>query len=313
MFPYIALLVVILVSVLFTVYKQAEAFEIKGLTITESTPVGTLLDYAKSYLDLNQSLRDKLESSAEFDDTPTEETLKNLGMTYSKMADGSLYYEKPFSKALTVQIAADTGFLAGLLSAIETDLTKGEITRSMTLREFVKKKDPTFPDNQYLDVAPLNAAITNQVKSSNAREAYVKKKTGPSTVAGIPTGDLAGAFGGVKEAIKSSTLSTMQKDTTSTKDMSDNDVAPTVSITMSKEIEDRIAKNVASQVKDSLLVQRATTNLNEMGNGGCPYASYSSTAGEQGTEYTQARPNPQPDMSQYIRKDSIPCWNCAVP
>lgn len=307
MFPYIALLVVILVSVLFTVYKQAEAFEIKGLTITESTPVGTLLDYAKSYLDLNQSLRDKLESSAEFDDTPTEETLKNLGMTYSKMADGSLYYEKPFSKALTVQIATDTGFLAGLLSAIETDLTKGEITRSMTLREFVKKKDPTFPDNQYLDVAPLNEAITNQVKSSNAREAYVKKKTGPSTVAGIPAGDLAGAFGGVKEAIKSSTLSTMEKDA------SDNNVAPTVSITMSKEIEDRIAKNVASQVKDSLLVQRATTDLNARGNVGCPYASYDSTAVSQGTEYTQARPNPQPDMSQYIRKDSIPCWNCAVP
>jgi hypothetical protein len=44
----------------------------------------------------------------------------------------------------------------------------------------------------------------------------------------------------------------------------------------------------------------------------CPYASYTN-ATAQGSEFTQAKPNPGPDMSEYIRKDSIPCWNCSLP
>jgi hypothetical protein len=76
-------------------------------------------------------------------------------------------------------------------------------------------------------------------------------------------------------------------------------------------MEDRIAKSVATQLKDSLLVERATKNIAaEMD---CPYAPYRSDSAAQGTEYTQARPNPGPDMSEFIRKDSIPCWNCSLP
>ncbi len=77
-----------------------------------------------------------------------------------------------------------------------------------------------------------------------------------------------------------------------------------------KEIEDRIVKAVSKQVKDDLLAQRATDDIHDK------YAPCDlSDAEAQGQEYanTTAMPSPQPDMSEYIRKDSIPCWNCSVP
>jgi hypothetical protein len=77
-----------------------------------------------------------------------------------------------------------------------------------------------------------------------------------------------------------------------------------------KEIEDRIAKAVSKQVKDDLIAQRATDDLYDK------YAPCELTDAEaQGQEYEKIHPKPstQPDMSEYIRKDSIPCWNCSVP
>ncbi len=83
-----------------------------------------------------------------------------------------------------------------------------------------------------------------------------------------------------------------------------------------KEIEDRIAKAVAKQVKDDLISQRAVDEVYDK------YAPCDLTDAEaQGQDYEKQYPRPlmglrnhqQPDMSEYIRKDSIPCWNCSVP
>jgi hypothetical protein len=77
-----------------------------------------------------------------------------------------------------------------------------------------------------------------------------------------------------------------------------------------KEIEDRIAKAVSKQVKDDLMAQRATDDVYDK------YAPCDLTDAEaQGQEFENHQPKPsnQPDMSEYIRKDSIPCWNCSVP
>lgn len=77
-----------------------------------------------------------------------------------------------------------------------------------------------------------------------------------------------------------------------------------------KEIENRIAKAVSKQVKDDLMTQRAMEDVYDK------YAPCDLTDSEaQGQEYTNVKPRPssQPDMSEYIRKDSIPCWNCSVP
>lgn len=80
--------------------------------------------------------------------------------------------------------------------------------------------------------------------------------------------------------------------------------------TSAKEIEERIVKAVSKQVKDDLLAQRSTDEVHDK------YAPCDlSDAEAQGQEYANSAPKPssQPDMSEYIRKDSIPCWNCAVP
>lgn len=77
-----------------------------------------------------------------------------------------------------------------------------------------------------------------------------------------------------------------------------------------QEITDRLAKAVSKQVKDDLAAQRSTDDLYDK------YAPCDVTDAEaQGQEYAKVKPRPssQPDMSEYIRKDSIPCWNCSVP
>lgn len=77
-----------------------------------------------------------------------------------------------------------------------------------------------------------------------------------------------------------------------------------------KEVEGRIAKAVAKQVKDDLMAQRAVDEVYDK------YAPCDLTDAEaQGQDYEKQYPRPsrQPDMSEYIRKDSIPCWNCSIP
>jgi hypothetical protein len=310
MAPYIAALVLLIVAILFAVYNRVDSFEIQGVMVTDTTTIQTLIDYAKRYMDLNKALKEKLDTSDPFDDTLTELKAKELGLSYSKMADGSLYTEKPLSKAISSQLEMDLTVLANILDKIKKDIASGSIKATSTLREFVKKNSPEpIPDDQPMDVTFFNEVIANQVSSSNAREAYINKKLGGNRVAGIDTTDLYGAVGGIKEAIKSSTLDSV---TDLTKpNLSLQGVAPEKSISATKEMEERIAKGVATQLKDSLLIQRATQNVTQ--DMSCPYASYTSDATAQGAEYTQAKPHPGPDMSEYIRKDSIPCWNCSLP
>lgn len=98
-----------------------------------------------------------------------------------------------------------------------------------------------------------------------------------------------------------------------------------------QEITDRLAKAVSKQVKDDLISQYSLDDIHNK------YAPCDLTNSEaQGQEYARQQPQPLPspqpdsstcgqalsntssygggvDMSEYIRKDSIPCWNCAVP
>ena len=86
-----------------------------------------------------------------------------------------------------------------------------------------------------------------------------------------------------------------------------------------KELEKRLARDIATQVKDQLLVSRATTNPVDQDS---QYASCndqgdqcggSSTCTDQGADYIKGVPSKMPDMSQYVKKDSIPCWGCSMP
>ena len=312
MVPYIAALIVLIVAILFAVYNRVDTFEIQGVVVKETTPIQTLLDFAKRYIDLNKALKEKIDSGSSFDDTITESKAKELGLSYSKMEDGSLTMERPLSKALSTQLDMDITALGNVISNINKDIASGVLKPTMTLREFERKTNPTpLPDGQAMDVTFFNEVITNQVKSSNAREAYINNKLGGAKLAGVDTTDLYGAVGGLKEAIKSSTFDAVTDITKPKEKKADiNGEAPTTSMSSTKEMEERIAKGVATQLKDSLLLKRSTQNMNEMP---CPYASYSSDSTAQGAEFTQAKPHPGPDMSEYIRKDSIPCWNCSLP
>jgi hypothetical protein len=96
-------------------------------------------------------------------------------------------------------------------------------------------------------------------------------------------------------------------------------------VTLSEETESRLVKNIMTQIKDQRLLDRSLEAPQD--------SSYStmrperpSTSTSQGSEWVERRPLPpappvpsfpphsrgdEPDMSKYIRKDSIPCWNCS--
>jgi hypothetical protein len=130
----------------------------------------------------------------------------------------------------------------------------------------------------------------------------VKNSTLYDAICGLPR-PTNGASQETKETKKA-------KKADETKEDKEDEVQPAPSMSFTKELEDRISKTIQTQLKDKMLVDRATQNLLE--DTSCPYASYTN-ATAQGSEFTQAKPNPGPDMSEYIRKDSIPCWNCSLP
>jgi hypothetical protein len=315
MIPYIAILIVLIVAVLFAVYKRVDGFELMGIVVTENTKIQTILEYMKRYIELNKALKAKLDAGQPFDEPLTELRAKELGLSFSKGADGAIQTTKPLSKALSAQLELDVAGLDAIQGGFINDIKAGKVKRSMTLRQFMQSANPDqVKEGTPLDVSFLNEVVTTQVTASNAREALINKKLGGGQVAGVDVTDLYGAVGGVKEAIKSSTLDAAADVTASTKKQMKAvaaAAAPKASKLSTQEMEDRIANRVAKQMKNSMLAQRSTEEV--YGGMPCPYAPVTSSCGAQGQEYTQAKPSSSPDMSQYIRKDSIPCWNCSLP
>ena len=82
-----------------------------------------------------------------------------------------------------------------------------------------------------------------------------------------------------------------------------------------KELEKRLSKTLATQVRQELMKARAMENVRPAASAaaslppGCPLAASESMY--QGVEFQKARP--PTNMNDYIRKDSIPCWNCTLP
>lgn len=91
---------------------------------------------------------------------------------------------------------------------------------------------------------------------------------------------------------------------------------------LDKETENRLSKNIASQIRDEMLAQRATTPLSDgcgSGSGSCVSPSDScgsasaSDSCSQGSDYLANSPGAPFNSNDYIRKDSIPCWGCKLP
>ena len=85
--------------------------------------------------------------------------------------------------------------------------------------------------------------------------------------------------------------------------------APPPSAASTKEMEERLAKRISTQIKSELLSQRATQH--PVDNKYAPCELSPSDAEAQGAEYTQAKPGF--NINDYVRKDSIPCWACSLP
>lgn len=156
----------------------------------------------------------------------------------------------------------------------------------------------------YADSESFTDASGNKIvlKTKDASGNPVVAKDASGNEIKISLSDLFGLLGPFKMADASGN---------SIKTAAPAETKPTVAST--KEIEDRIAKAVSKQVKDDLMSQRSVDEVYDK------YAPCDLTNAEaQGQEYQKTYPrsakqNQSPDMSEYIRKDSIPCWNCSVP
>lgn len=85
---------------------------------------------------------------------------------------------------------------------------------------------------------------------------------------------------------------------------------------LDRETENRLSKNIVTQLKDELLAQRSTTPMNGGGCGGgdsCASDSCSSDSCAQGSDYLANSPGAPFNSNDYIRKDSIPCYGCTLP
>lgn len=85
--------------------------------------------------------------------------------------------------------------------------------------------------------------------------------------------------------------------------------------TLSSETEKRIAQQVSKNIKDEMLAQRSTTPVIPA-SGDCPSDGCNESAAcSQGSQFScNSNSTGAPfDSSDYIRKDSIPCWGCKLP
>lgn len=308
MAPYIAALIILIVAILFAVYKRVDGFEIGAVSFTKDTLVKEFLATMTAQVQQNKAMKKMIENAGDFDDdTLTTSKLNELAIGYSTSSDGKITPSiKPISKALVMAIDRDNTTLEAQIDMMEKQITSGAIQLNQKISDAMKAAGGDVRP----DYTQMTLMVNQSINVNNSREAYVKSKisstntkaSSSTTVGGVDAKDLFGAVGGVSQALKASTL---------TGDMESKGKAPLTTTGFTKEVEDRIAKSVATQLKDSLLSQRATDSTIQ--DTSCPYAQYQTTAVEQGKEYTHARPSPTPDMSEYIRKDSIPCWNCSLP
>jgi hypothetical protein len=303
MAPYIAALVLLIVVILISVYKSTDGFT--GYVVNDTMTFQAFMDTLSSSLKKNKDLKLKLDNSPNFEDEITRVKANELGFDV-------IPTQKPFSKALSTQMETDTKLISMLIDIFNMNITAGSINPTDILKDVAKK-------NTQID--SIVKVLPRIVDVINAREEYINAKLAaaktsasdasgssvPITSTTVDLEDIYSAIAAYKESNKPSTIQDVDLTKRSTKIDSIKAEAPETSVASTKEMEERIAKNVATQVKDSLLAQRSLQNGMEDAN--CPYASFDSTATSQGQEYTQTKP----DMSQYIRKDSIPCWNCSLP
>jgi hypothetical protein len=276
---YIAGLILLLAVILFAVYRRVDPFQTS--LISGTSTVQDFLNLTKKLIQQATDQKEKVDTTTEFDDTLSKTKLDELGIQYEVKDDIVTLKTKPLSKALS----SSSQELLDILTPLETEYKK--LNPTLKLKEIITKEE---------DIKNINDGFVFFKTLVDNRESYITSKLG-SQKAPVDMNELY-------DAVKSPEVEDIDMTYTVGK-------APATTATSSKEMEDRIAKSVVTQIKDSLLAERSTHNVQT--DMACPYASYGSDGITQGKEFVEAKPSPTPDMSEYIRKDSIPCWNCSLP
>jgi hypothetical protein len=275
----IAGLMLLIAVILLAVYHRVDPFQ--STLISSTSTVQDFINLTKKLIDQVTDQKQRIDAATEFDDTLSKTKLDELAIQYEVKDDVVILKTKPISKALSTSSQE----ILDMLTPVEKEYKK--LNPRLKLKEIITKDE---------EIQNINGGVTFFKTLLDKRESYITSKLGAKK-APIDMEDL---------------YSTVKSSVTEDIDMTDtNEKAPKTTTTSTKEMEDRIAKSVATQIKDSLLAERSTHSvLDDMS---CPYASYASDATAQGKEFVEAKPSPTPDMSEYIRKDSIPCWNCSLP
>jgi len=151
-------------------------------------------------------------------------------------------------------------------------------------------------------VAGTTDTVAGRSRDITTTETPTDTTTRANSVHNIKMGSMWSAIGPISSAASAKG----HKTTDQTKTVPDSTPSHVAEVSLTEETENRLVSSIMKQIKDQRLVDR-TLDMPHDSSYSDGNSDYSSTSMEQGSEWKDAKP----DMSKYIRKDSIPCWNCS--
>ena len=186
--------------------------------------------------------------------------------------------------------SGNTSWLAGTIANLNTEFSKAKL-RYAFYDSFIAKNKVTTTEEEEAEEEE------EAVETEETEEAEEAVETG-----GMSTNTLWAAIGPLGSITNTIPTNRNRKEKASDPAPAD----PSSSPLFTKEIEERLVKDILTQLKDQKIMDRSVEQTldreDELEGGNC-----STNATSQGREWRRNRP----DMSEYIRKDSIPCWNCS--
>ena len=184
----------------------------------------------------------------------------------------------------------DTSWLTGIIANLNTEFSKAKL-RYAFYDSFIAKNKVTTTEEEEEEEAE------EAVETEETEETEEAVETG-----GMSTNTLWAAIGPLGSITNTIPTNRNKKEKASDPAPAD----PSSSPLFTKEIEERLVKDILTQLKDQKIMDRSVEQPldreDDLEGGNC-----STNAMSQGREWRRNRP----DMSEYIRKDSIPCWNCS--
>jgi hypothetical protein len=150
--------------------------------------------------------------------------------------------------------------------------------------------------------ATATTGTTGTSRKITTTEAPKDTTTKANSVHNIKMGSMLSAIG----PIRSSASAKGHETTDQTSTVPDSTPSQITEVSLTEETENRLVSSIMKQIKDQRLVDRSL-DMPHDSSFSEEKPECSSTFTEQGSEWKDAKP----DMSKYIRKDSIPCWNCS--